>query len=70
METKKIFILEKTIQKVIQQSQLPIGIIYLILRNIYQNIQRLYYQQINKQFLKQKSQEQKNENSSSQGQAN
>lgn len=63
---KKIFILEYTIQKLIEQSNLPVGVVYLILKDIFQPIKQLYFQQAEKEF--QQQQEEKNSNGS-QGQA-
>ena len=47
---KNYEILKERINKAISESQLDIGAVYFILKNIMINIEQLYYSQINKEL--------------------
>lgn len=48
---KKYQIFKETINNVISNSKLDIGIVYFIFKDIFLNIEQLYYAQINKECL-------------------
>lgn len=73
------FLIQKTydiIISVIEKSQLPIGIIYYILKDILNNIEKQYYAFLNSQSLEQEQSinfnkvQQEESSQTSQGQAN
>lgn len=65
-ETGKIFMTEKILTQAIEESQLSVGIIYFLLKDLTKQFEQLYYQygkqEINN-FIKQQQQN-KEENSS------
>lgn len=66
MKNIKIFILEQSIKKIIQESDLPIGIVYFVLKNIYYSIEDLYLSQIQQEYLQQQKQKEENSSQTSQ----
>lgn len=48
---KNYQILKETINKAIQNSGLDIGAVYFILKDVYTDIEKLYYSQINRECL-------------------
>lgn len=48
---KKYQIFKETINNVIKDSNLDIGAVYFILKDIFSDIEKIYYAQINKELL-------------------
>lgn len=49
--TKDYHILRETINTTIQNSNMEIGAVYYIIKDIYRDMEKLYYAQINKELL-------------------
>lgn len=45
--------LKETISNIISNSNLDIGVVYFILKDIYRDVENLYYNQINKEIIEQ-----------------
>lgn len=48
---KKYQIFKETLKKVIQDSELDIGVIYFILKDLFIELESVYYAQINKELI-------------------
>lgn len=53
---KNYQLFKETINSLIQNSGLDIGIVYFILKDIFQDIEKLYYAQINKELIEEQKQ--------------
>ena len=62
--------LNLNIKKIIEEANLPIGVVYYIFKNIFNEIEKMYYANLNSVILKQQQQQNKEVSNSSQGQAN
>lgn len=68
-ETGKIFMTEKLITRIINESQLSVGSVYFLLKDLTNQFEQLYHQygeeEVNN-FIKKQQEENKEENSTSQ----
>jgi hypothetical protein len=62
---KNYQILKESINNIIQNSNLDIGAVYFILKDIYKEIEMMYYTQINSEILSEKEQSDTNKKESS-----
>lgn len=58
---KKYQVFKETIKTIIQESGLDIGVIYFILKDIFTEIEILYYSQLNKEIMSENVQVSNNE---------
>ena len=56
---KNYQILKDSINSIIQKSGLDIGVVYFILKDIFKDIEALYYSQINRELIEESKEEQK-----------
>lgn len=52
-------ILKESINNIIQKSGLDVGVVYFILKDIFKDIEALYYSQINRELIEESKEENK-----------
>lgn len=61
-ENLRIETFRNNLLELINNSQLSLGTIYYILKDIYDEVEKLYYMDVNNQFLQEQAKEEEKEN--------
>ena len=61
-ENLRIETFRNNLLELINSSQLSLGTIYYILKDIYNEVEKLYYMDVNNQFLQEQAKEEEKEN--------
>lgn len=57
---KNYQIFKENINATIQNSGLDIGVVYFIMKDIYSDLEKMYYAQINKEFIEENNKQENN----------
>lgn len=57
---KNYQIFKENINAVIQNSELDIGVVYFIMKDVYSDLEKMYYAQINKELIEENNKQENN----------